>query len=164
MHEVECSAWPVDPFVVRHAEEQRARAGAAHALPAEDQKPATIPPTRTAPKWILPQDACGPSVGSSCRAEPAERVAVVPACEPSACMPGVEGMRSIAADNKMRRQAIAEAARCKLEAVNRQQARLAARRASLADRSSIPFVGTYEDNIMCMPLSLIHISEPTRPY
>lgn len=58
-------------------------------------------------------------------------------------------MRSIAADDRLRRQAIKEAANVKLEAVNRQEAQLSARRAALVDRSSVPFIGTYEDNIMC---------------
>lgn len=149
LHEGECSASLVDPFVVRHAEQHRPRAGAAHALPAEEQQISAPSSRPAAPRLIVPHAACTP-VDPSCIAEPSERLGETAACMPAACMSGVEGMRSIAADDRLRRQAIAEAARSKLEAVNRQQERLAARRAALDDRSSIPFVGTYEDNIMCM--------------
>ena len=94
----------VCPFVVRHAEEQRARAGAAHALPAEDHK-ATTSPSPPARRLVLPQYAGGPVLPyeSSCISEPAERTEAAAAFMPSDCMPGVEGMRSIAADDRIRR-------------------------------------------------------------
>jgi hypothetical protein len=152
------SASQTKPFVVRHVEQERPRAGAsstAHALPAEShQAPAVTSDLAalrlTRPMAFSPDCAQLCVVEPTCIVEPTERIAVATTCMPATCMSGVECVRSVAAH--ARRQAIVQAARSKLEVVNRQQQRLAARRAALDERSSIPFVGTVEDNIMCMLL------------
>jgi hypothetical protein len=144
---------PAKAFVVRHVEPERPRAGAssiAHALSADNQQ--TLPGSSdlAAPRTLRPM-TCAPDDAESCREEEIEHVAV-----PAACMSGGEGFCYSAAADRLRRQAILQAARSKAMLVNMQQERLAARRAALDVRASIPFVGTYEDNIMCMLLHALN--------